>query len=78
MIRTNELKGIIAMRNLSQAKVAATIGISPKTFYKKMKTGVFGSDEIEKMIEVLEIEDPLDIFFAKKVTLKDTKRLVRR
>ena len=30
-----------------------------------MKKGVFGSDEIEKMIDYLNIEEPMPIFFAK-------------
>lgn len=74
MIRTDELRGIIAKRNMSQAKVAAIIGITPKTFYQKMKIGVFGSDEIQIMIEALKIDNPIEIFFAKEVTLKDTKQ----
>ncbi len=65
MIQTNELKGIIAKNGLSQAKVAKMLGITPKTFYEKMKTGVFGSDEIQIMIDNLNIEDPVAIFFAK-------------
>lgn len=68
MILTNELRGIIAMRGLSQAKVAESIGITDRTFYTKMKKGVFGSDEIEAMIELLKIEDPARIFFANKVS----------
>ena len=65
MIQTDELKGIIAKRGLSQAKVAKMLGITPKTFYEKMKTGVFGSDEIQIRIDNLNIEDPVAIFFAK-------------
>ena len=38
-----------------------------------MKKGVFGSDEIEQMIQILKIKDPMSIFFAQMVTLKDTK-----
>ena len=68
MIKTDELRGIIAKNNLSQAKVAEALGITPKTFYEKMKSGVFGSDEIELMIELLGISDPVSIFFAKQVT----------
>lgn len=68
MILTNELKGIIATRGLSQAKVAKSIGITPRTFYDKMKSGIFKSDEVQGMIELLHIEDPVRIFFAKKVT----------
>lgn len=66
MIRTDELIGCIAKRGLSQASVAKEIGITPKTFYEKMKKGVFGSDEIEKMIDLLKIENPAEIFFAGK------------
>lgn len=64
MIRTDELRGIIAKNGYSQAKVAEAIGISPKTFYEKMSRGVFGSDEIEMMIQLLHIDDPVAIFFA--------------
>ena len=66
MIRVDELRGVIAKRGLSQAKVARTIGITPKTFYEKMDRGVFGSDEIEAMIELLQIENPTEIFFARE------------
>lgn len=66
MIRTDKLRGVIAERGLSQADVAKSIGIAPKTFYEKMKIGVFGSDEIETMIDLLRIEDPVSIFFAKQ------------
>ena len=68
MILTNKLRGIIAEKGLSQADVAKEIGITPKTFYEKMKNGVFGSDEIEIMIDLLDIEDPVSIFFSNKVT----------
>lgn len=66
MIKTDELRGIIAKNNLSQAKVAEVLGITPKTFYEKMNRGVFGSDEIEAMIHLLKIENPIEIFFARK------------
>lgn len=66
MIQTDELRGIIAKRRMSQAEVASVIGISPKTFYNKMKKGVFGSDEIETMITYLKIDNAMEIFFAQK------------
>ena len=69
MIRTDKLRGVIAERGYSQADVAQMLEITPKTFYEKMKNGVFGSDEIQKMIDKLGIENPMDIFFAKEVTL---------
>ncbi|MFQ8777277.1 MAG: helix-turn-helix domain-containing protein [Roseburia sp.] len=62
MIRTDELKGVIAKNGYSQSDVAGMIGVTPKTFYEKMKIGVFGSDEIQIMIEKLHINDPISIF----------------
>ena len=66
MIKTDELRGIIAKNGFSQSDVAAKIGITPKTFYEKMKIGIFGSDEIQIMIDELHIENPMPIFFAKE------------
>ena len=68
MIQTDKLRGIISERGYSQAKVAERIGITPKTFYEKMAKGVFGSDEIEIMIQMLHIDNPTEIFFCSKVT----------
>ena len=65
MIKTDELRGIIAKNGLSQSEVTSKICVTPKTFYEKMKNGVFGSDEIQIMIDELHIEDPMSIFFAK-------------
>ena len=73
MVDTSKLKGVIVSNNLTQEKVAKAIGMSPKTFYLKMKKGIFGSDDIEKMIDLLKIDDPISIFFTKEVTLKATK-----
>jgi hypothetical protein len=68
LIDTNALKGIITAKGTTQQDVAIAIGMTPKTFYSKMKKGVFGSDEMERMIEILDIEKPIEIFFAKEVT----------
>ena len=68
MIRTDLLKGEIARAGYSQRQVAKELGITPKTFYVKMKKGVFDSDEIEDMISLLKIENPVQVFFAQKVT----------
>ena len=66
MIKTDELRGIIAKNGLSQTDVSKMIGVTPKTFYEKMKNGVFGSDEIQIMIDELHIDNPMPIFFAHK------------
>ena len=66
MIKTKQLKGVIVESGYSQADIAKELGIAPKTFYSKMKKGVFGSDEIEKMMELLDITNPVPIFFAEQ------------
>ena len=68
MINTNKLRGIIKAKGYTLEEGAKAIGISSATMQRKMKAGVFGSDEIDKMIVVFEIQNPADIFFAKEVT----------
>lgn len=68
MIDTNELRGIIAKNGKTQSDVAKMLNITPKTFYIRMKKGVFGSDEIQIMIKELNIKNPMDIFFVNEVT----------
>lgn len=68
MVNTAELRGVIAKNGKTQSDVAKMLGMSPKTFYLRMNKGVFGSDEIQIMIDELHIDNPMDIFFAKIVT----------
>ena len=68
MIAVNKLRGIIAEQGMTQKEVAGQLGISQKTFYNKMKKGVFGTDEVEKMVGILSIDNPAEIFCANKVT----------
>ena len=65
MINVSKLRGKIAEKGYSGADVARMIGKTPKTFYTKMKNGVFNSDEISIMVDRLGIENPEEIFFAK-------------
>lgn len=66
MLNENKLLGVFAENKKTRKDVAKMIGVSPKTFYLRMKKGVFGSDEIQIMIEELHIDNPMEIFFAKK------------
>ncbi len=73
MVRTDLLRGLIAQKGLSQRKVAKKLGISEKTFYAKMKKGIFDSNEMSAMINILDIKDPTAIFFATDVASCATK-----
>lgn len=68
MVDTARLRGVIAENGKTQADVAKMIGVTPKTFYMRMHKGVFGSDEIQIMIDELNITQPMEIFFTSKVT----------
>jgi len=65
MILVNELKGKIKAKGYTQERLAKELGMSSKTLCTKLNKGIFGSDEIERIINILEIKDPLEIFFAK-------------
>lgn len=66
MININELKACMVSKGMTQKMVAKAIGMSADQMSRRMVKGVFGTDEAERLIEVLEIKDPAAIFFAKK------------
>ena len=68
MVNTNELKALMVRKELTQKDVAEKLNMSEKTLYLRMKKGVFGSDEIESLIELLDIKDPMSVFFTQTVT----------
>lgn len=64
MLDRNALRAEIVRNGTTQKEIAKILGMSEKTFISRMKTGVFGTDEAEKIIKVLGIKDPISIFFA--------------
>lgn len=63
MIDTAELRTIMKNRGYREEQLAEAIGLTQSEFSNRMSEGVFGSDEIEKMIDILQIEHPETIFF---------------
>jgi len=47
----------------TQKEAAKIIGVSTSTFYRRMKQGVFGTDEAKRLSEALHIKEPEKIFF---------------
>ena len=68
MVNVKKLRGKMAEKGRSGIDMARVIKKTPKTFYEKMKKGVFDSDEITAIVEDLGIENPMEIFFAEEVT----------
>lgn len=66
MLNANLLKAEIAKNGLTQRDVAKSIGMSANTFSKKINNGSFGLSEAEQLIQLLGIQNPSAIFFARK------------
>ena len=64
MVHVNKLRGKMAEKGRTGVDMARVIKKTPKTFYDKMKKGVFDSDEITAIVEDLDIENPMEIFFC--------------
>lgn len=65
MVNTNKIIGLIAEHGYTREDVAKNLGISMQTLRRKLRDGKFDSDEMGKLIDLLEIENPIEIFFAK-------------
>ena len=74
MINVVELKAQMVRAGYTQEKLAQALEISPRSLSNKLKKGVFGSDEIDAMIEILGIKEPLSIFFTQTVNWKVTRK----
>lgn len=68
MVHVKKLRGKMAEKGRTGIDMARVIKKTPKTFYDKMKKGVFDSDEIAAIVDDLGIENPMEIFFAEEVT----------
>lgn len=68
MLNKTLFKAELVKNGYTFKTMANEIGISERTFSKRVKTGDFGSSEIDIMIPLLHLEDPRPIFFAQLVT----------
>ena len=68
LFNEKELRAQLVRKGISIKELSRTLGINESTFYRKMKSnGAFTRDEINIMIEILSIEDPMNIFFAEEL-----------
>lgn len=63
MINIDKLNGKIAENRFTRGKLAKAMVISTRGLSIKLKKGVFNNIEIEKLIKILKIENPMEIFF---------------
>lgn len=65
MFDRKKLQAQMVLKGINGSDLAKKIGISESTLYRKMgNNGDFSRKEIAKIISILEIENPEDIFFA--------------
>lgn len=67
MVDCIKIKALMVEHNLTGKEVAKRMGLSDKTLYRKLNSGIFNTVEMNKLVEILDIDDPVKIFFASKV-----------
>lgn len=59
----------MSQRNVSISEMCAKLNMSRSAFYRKCNgISEFTQGEIQKIVDILELTSPMDIFFAKNVS----------
>lgn len=64
MVNVNEIRARMVLLGITQKDLAKSLGVSEKTMSLKMSSGKFGLEEAKVLIQILDIENPSEIFFA--------------
>lgn len=72
MLNVPEFKAAMVRKGFTQKMIAEKLGVSEKTLCERIKAKRFGTEEIEILIPLLDIQDPMAIFFDGVVTYKVT------
>jgi hypothetical protein len=68
MLNKDLLKAEIYRKKHTQSSIAYEIGMRPSLFSSRMKKGNFRRAEVENIIRILNIENPIDIFFDEEAS----------
>lgn len=68
MVDVNKLKGLIVERGLTQTEVRNRMGLTKRQWQCRIEKKKFDSDDMMKLITILEISNPSPIFFVNEVT----------
>ncbi|WP_394874605.1 DUF739 family protein [Clostridium neonatale] len=64
----NKLKGKMIEKSYTQKKMAKELGITEQSLNAKMNSrSQFTLKEVVEIVSILEIDDPVEIFFNKKI-----------
>ena len=68
MFDERKFKACVALQGATMSQVALMLHIDAATLHRKIRrAGDFSRSEIERLCDILEIDDPRPVFFAKKV-----------
>lgn len=68
MFDIKRFKAQMVLCGVTVKELSSKLGIDESTFYRKLKAdGDFNRDEINRLITILKIERPEDIFFAEEL-----------
>lgn len=68
MFDKNKFRAQIILAGMTAKELAEKLGINESTLYRKINAdGNFTREEISKIIEILQIRNPQEIFFADKL-----------
>lgn len=72
----SELKAKLVQKEMNVEALAALIDRDKGTLYRKLNSGIFTTEEIERIKEVLTLsdQDVVSIFFASPVSKSETER----
>ena len=66
MVNTNKLKAMIVEKGITQTSLSGKLGLSIQGLNKKLNgRSPITLDEAYTLIDLLEIQDPVEIFFAR-------------
>ena len=68
MFNEREFEAQLVRKGIKKYELAEKLGMTYTNLYRKIKTGRFTREEIGKIIDIAEIEDPMTIFFADELT----------
>lgn len=64
MFNKYEFDAQLARKGMKKYELAEKLGMTYTNLYRKIESGRFSREEIGKIIVILEIADPVPIFFA--------------
>lgn len=64
MVLIREIKAEMIRKGINHKELAKLLEISERTLTNRFKKQVFNSNEILKIIKILDLKNPAEIFFA--------------